>query len=87
MDGDYTVADVCRKFNVARETIRRWEELHWFPTSALHAPRAGPVRLPDSGGRCVGPGPKADPGVQSRRRSLTERGEEGSRETGCPFLS
>ena len=31
MDGYYTVADVCRKFNVSRETIRRWEEQHWFP--------------------------------------------------------
>ena len=31
MDGYYTVADVCRKFNVSRETIRRWEEKLWFP--------------------------------------------------------
>ena len=31
MDGYYTVADVCQKFNISRETIRRWEEKHWFP--------------------------------------------------------
>jgi predicted DNA-binding transcriptional regulator AlpA len=31
MDGYYTVKDVCRKFNVSRETIRRWEEKRWFP--------------------------------------------------------
>jgi predicted DNA-binding transcriptional regulator AlpA len=31
MDAYYTVADVCRKFNVARETIRRWEQKCWFP--------------------------------------------------------
>jgi len=31
MDGYYTVKDVCRKFNVSRETIRRWEEKFWFP--------------------------------------------------------
>ena len=31
MDGYYTVAEVCRKFNVSRETIRRWEEQRWFP--------------------------------------------------------
>jgi predicted DNA-binding transcriptional regulator AlpA len=30
-DGYYTVADVCEKFNVARETIRRWEEQKRFP--------------------------------------------------------
>jgi predicted DNA-binding transcriptional regulator AlpA len=30
MDGYYSVKDVCRKFNVSRETIRRWEQ-HWFP--------------------------------------------------------
>ena len=31
MDGYYTVAEVCRKLNVSRETIRRWEVQQWFP--------------------------------------------------------
>ena len=31
MDGYYSVKEVCRKFNVSRETIRRWEEQFWFP--------------------------------------------------------
>ena len=31
MDGYYSVKDVCRRFNVSRETIRRWEEQRWFP--------------------------------------------------------
>jgi predicted DNA-binding transcriptional regulator AlpA len=26
-----TVANVCQRFNVARETIRRWERDQWFP--------------------------------------------------------
>src|ERR1700693_3366968 len=54
--------------------------------SALHVPRAGPLRLSDSGSGGLGLAPTATPSVQSRRRSLTERGEEGSRETGCPFF-
>jgi len=31
MDGHFTVEDVCRRFNVSRETIRRWERDQWFP--------------------------------------------------------
>jgi predicted DNA-binding transcriptional regulator AlpA len=31
MDGYYSVKEVCRKFKVSRETIRRWEEKFWFP--------------------------------------------------------
>jgi predicted DNA-binding transcriptional regulator AlpA len=26
MDGFYTIKDVCRLLNVARETLRRWED-------------------------------------------------------------
>jgi len=31
MDGYYTVADVCRKFNVSRSAIARWELEQGFP--------------------------------------------------------
>jgi predicted DNA-binding transcriptional regulator AlpA len=31
MDGYYTVKDVCRKLNVSRETIYRYEKRQWFP--------------------------------------------------------
>jgi excisionase family DNA binding protein len=31
MDGFYTVNEVCRKLQVARETLRRWERDEWFP--------------------------------------------------------
>jgi transposase-like protein len=31
MEGYYTVKEVCRKFNVSRETVRRWEIQFWFP--------------------------------------------------------
>ena len=31
MDGYYSVKDVCRRFNVSRETIRRWERDQGFP--------------------------------------------------------
>jgi predicted DNA-binding transcriptional regulator AlpA len=29
---DYlTVKEVCRRFKVSRETLRRWEKSRWFP--------------------------------------------------------
>ena len=31
MDGYYSVKDVCRRFNVARATISRWEDENGFP--------------------------------------------------------
>lgn len=31
MDGFLSVAEVCRLFNVSRETIRRWERDQGFP--------------------------------------------------------
>jgi predicted DNA-binding transcriptional regulator AlpA len=31
MTGYYTVGEVCGKFKVSRETIRRWERKQWFP--------------------------------------------------------
>lgn len=30
-DGYYTVREVCARFNVSRETVRRWERDYWFP--------------------------------------------------------
>jgi predicted site-specific integrase-resolvase len=37
MKGYYTVRDVCERFKVARETIRRWEKAGRFPRRiALH---------------------------------------------------
>jgi excisionase family DNA binding protein len=35
MDGYYTVKEVCQRFRVARETIRRWIRDHGFPR-AVH---------------------------------------------------
>ena len=65
MDGYFTVEDVCKRFNVVRETIRRWEERGWFPKR---------VRLSQAArGRCGFPMAEVDAWDLSRRRA---RGED-----------
>jgi len=63
MDGYYTVADVCRKFNVARETIRRWEAKYWFPKRVHFTCCAR--------GRCGFPIAEVDAWDLARRQSRT----------------
>lgn len=59
MEEYYTVADVCRKFGVARETIRRWEIQLWFPKRVRISPHAR--------GRCGFPKAEVDAWDLARR--------------------
>jgi predicted DNA-binding transcriptional regulator AlpA len=60
----YTVDDVCRMFNVVRETIRRWEKKQWFPLRA---------RLSDHPrGRCGFPKAEVDAWDLARRQARGE---------------
>jgi predicted DNA-binding transcriptional regulator AlpA len=63
MDGYYSVAEVCRKFNVSRETIRRWEEQQWFPKRVHFTCHAR--------GRCGFPMAEVDAWDAGRRRART----------------
>lgn len=64
MDGYLAVQEVCVRFRVARETIRRWEKSEWFPQR---------VRLSDAPrGRCGFPRAEIEAWDLSRRSSRQE---------------
>ena len=64
MDGYYTVEQVCTKFNVARETIRRWEHDAWFPQRVRFSRHAR--------GRCGFPKAEVDAWDLARRLARQE---------------
>lgn len=64
MNGYYTVADVCRMFNVTRTTIERWETGKQFPQR---------VRLSSHPrGRCGFPRDEVDAWDAARRAARSE---------------